>query len=787
MRWVVGGVSRRGVLLSVGVACLALVSTVLVALQKLDPHFGSPLAGALAVVAASIPALERLIKELQPTVTTDGPQPLEVTAEDVIGIVQELRPYWMAEVQRSLEGLSRIDIRLSERAEAVDNPMRLAVRRPGEHDRQWESGTAMVTVYRALGEQLLILGEPGAGKSTLLRILAQQLMSEADEASVRTVPLVFDLASWAVHRPPFAIWLVDQLHRRYGVERRAGAALVDGEHVIPLLDGLDEVAAERQNACVSAINSFHADHGLLPLVVCSRTSEYERLGERLALRGAVLVQPLNQIEVERYLRRGGRSLAGVRDAVDQDARMWDLLTVPLFLTIVTQTYRDRGVGAMRSRGSFDAQRELALADYVDAMLEPRSSHAPPPPYSADRTVSWLSWLARAMHGQGQSVFHPDWMQPDWLPSERQRRSVTVGLAARLGLWVGLLFAPLMVVAQGLGNLVLELAQGVGTPASVLEDLGLNAARGLLGAAALGVVVGLAAYAPDIAPTEKLRWSWSAVGRSLRRWWAAALATGLVGGLMAGLVTGLVFVEALYPHSSPRGRVLLGVAVGVGAVLGLALGIEAVVGLASGVQTRPYATPEAPGRGMRRSGRNAMVSGLLAWSATLVGGTVMFVVFGELVLRLPDLSSGPGPSRTVLAVLVLLSPFFVAGVGASMAVALIIGLAVSFVLLGRKWLDRMVMALAAAMLLAAAGLLGFGLLVGLVLGLRHGGAAYLRHRALRRQLVRNGSLPRDHIAFYEHAVSLGLLRRRAGGYEFLHRLLLDHLARRTAAPLHALEG
>jgi len=41
------------------------------------------------------------------------------------------------------------------------------------------------------------------------------------------------------------------------------------------------------------------------------------------------------------------------------------------------------------------------------------------------------------------------------------------------------------------------------------------------------------------------------------------------------------------------------------------------------------------------------------------------------------------------------------------------------------------------------------------------------------LVANGKVPRGFVAFLEYACRLILLRRRGGGYEFIHRLLLEH--------------
>jgi hypothetical protein len=74
----------------------------------------------------------------------------------------------------------------------------------------------------------------------------------------------------------------------------------------------------------------------------------------------------------------------------------------------------------------------------------------------------------------------------------------------------------------------------------------------------------------------------------------------------------------------------------------------------------------------------------------------------------------------------------------------------------------------------AGLLG-GLVGGLVAGFQRGGGAYLCHHVLRRLLVRNQSIPRHYVAFLDYATRLILLRRRGGGYEFVHRLLLEHFA------------
>ena len=69
-----------------------------------------------------------------------------------------------------------------------------------------------------------------------------------------------------------------------------GQAWVDADQVLPLLDGLDEVQSEHRAACADAINTFRRDHGLLPLAVCSRITEYGARGSATAA-GAIVAQP----------------------------------------------------------------------------------------------------------------------------------------------------------------------------------------------------------------------------------------------------------------------------------------------------------------------------------------------------------------------------------------------------------------------------------------------------------------------------------------------------------------
>jgi predicted NACHT family NTPase len=51
-------------------------------------------------------------------------------------------------------------------------------------------------------QTLLILGEPGSGKTMLLLGLAREMINRAEQSLEHPIPVVFNLSSWSVKRPP---------------------------------------------------------------------------------------------------------------------------------------------------------------------------------------------------------------------------------------------------------------------------------------------------------------------------------------------------------------------------------------------------------------------------------------------------------------------------------------------------------------------------------------------------------------------------------------------------------
>ncbi|MDZ8258085.1 NACHT domain-containing protein [Nostoc sp. ChiQUE01b] len=125
--------------------------------------------------------------------------------------------------------------------------------------------------------RLLILGQPGSGKTTMLLKLAEELVKRAKDDSTHPIPVLFSLSSWKNDNQNIKDWLIEQLKDKYGLLKEISKLWIENQEFIPLLDGLDELAAESQENCVLKINEFLLPKNWNnPVIVCSRIQEYQR-------------------------------------------------------------------------------------------------------------------------------------------------------------------------------------------------------------------------------------------------------------------------------------------------------------------------------------------------------------------------------------------------------------------------------------------------------------------------------------------------------------------------------
>jgi len=686
-----------------------------------------------------------------------------------------VRSFWIDGVlEGSLHGAALIALDMRERPDALANPWRLVFQQPSEPAHPLPAGTRITQVYDQAGGELLILGEPGSGKTTLLLVLARDLLQRAEGDETHPMPVILNLSSWAIKRQPIADWLADELNDKYQAPQRLSRRWVAQDQLVPLLDGLDEVAPAYQSACVEALNRYRRDHGLASLVVCSRRTDYEAQRARLLLDGAVAVQPLTVEQIDGYIASGAEPLAALHRALSADPILRQLTTTPLMLSVLALACAGKSLEALPTSGSLKERRQQIFAMYTERMLQRRGAWMG---YMPEQTVSWLRWLAKQLVQRQQSSFALERLQVDWLPHQRWAwLTLSSSIGALIGvscflifelavltpmpplrrLVGGLLFggvtAILYVIVNGLlaglereeggaGRSAHDGWPGMRVRRAVTAMLGNRLLYGFLFAAPGALILfrfasnnvytdefvlnGIAMWVAfavigrlevKIQPVEVVSWSWQRVRRQL-------LQVGLLGLAGGALLGGLIDLATLvWRHDLQTGLLSFFLP-----ILALGLGISVSVAVVRGVSYDVLATTQRvrPNQGIRNSLRNGAVFGLVY--GLLVGILSGLILTGVRVVTIAH----PVPGR-------LLSG------GLSDAI-------------------------------------GFGVAAAGVVWAGSGGLASVQHGVLRLRLWRAGCMPWRYARFLDYAADCLLLRKVGGEYLFLHRLLLDFFASTPHSP------
>jgi transcriptional regulator with XRE-family HTH domain len=710
-------------------------------------------------------------------------------------MLRKMHAFWIDGVlEQSLRATGPIPLELKEQDDAVTDPWALTLQRADVLSYPLPSSTHIGQTYDEANGELLILGEPGSGKTTLLLELARILLERATQKETHPIPLVFNLASWAIKRQSLSDWLIEELRSKYQVPRKLAQIWVRMEQILPLLDGLDEVIASARSACIEAINAYRQEHGLQPMVICSRVSDYFMQSSRLLLRRAVTVQHLSITMVEEYLVHAGDELAALHRTLQEDPTLLELATSPLLLNILALTYQNRAVHTLAEPLSLESRRNEVFANYVEHMLTRRKSY-----YTAERTLHWLSWLARQLVRKQQAEFYIERMQPSWIMGPFALRwycSILVGLLiGLLGSLTGMLADVTLyeVVHKWLfevfahssvSNLqcadTLPLFDTIPETIASLFSLPLVGLLFGIGFGISGGLLGGLLSSGSTPPVEKGPW--------FARFYRSLLA------LVLGMVCGSIFLwinllwvpcpfgSAFYNQVAEELVYgLCGVFVGgfVGALAGDLFGQRKYhIHLTEALVWSPV-----PGRrqfissllggslGILIAGGMELISEIYlrfsSWESYLLISALIGGILGVLIGK-----GIGGFSQHKLEKYALVRPN--EGIHRSMRNGVIIGLPVGMTLfcftLGLiLWLDPTHI---------SDGLLWsfpLSLIVTSILILLNGGYACLQHAVLRCVLRFQGYIPWNYSRFLDEAAARMLLRKVGGGYIFIHRLLLEYFA------------
>lgn len=312
-------------------------------------------------------------------------------------------------------------------------------------------------------KRLVVLGPAGAGKTTSAMLLMLEIVQ--DTALETQVPVLFSLSSWDIDRVPLRDWIAGALCSLYSVVTSAdsGHSLIQRRHVIPVLDGLDELPRAAVPRAVTAIN--RAFTGTDPFILTCRTDALDAArtaGRTLISADAALELAPVELDAameflaantsEEHGQAWNRVAAEARGSVAHPVT--SLCERPLTIWLAREAFRgaqihpadflDRG----RFRDAADIEAFLVQALVPAALYRARRmTHGRRRRFrtfpSSDRTRHALAYLAVVMTNQGNRRFEW-WRLPTYI-GWRERKSMMSWLVAAPSVMLTALMMPFIVM------------------------------------------------------------------------------------------------------------------------------------------------------------------------------------------------------------------------------------------------------------------------------------------------------------------------------------------------------
>lgn len=447
--------------------------------------------------------------------------------------------------------------------------------------------------------RLLILGEPGSGKTTILMDLAKALVRRAEERVDHPLPVILNLSSWK--DKSISEWIVEELNQ--GVPKEICIEWLENGFLLPMLDGLDELEPTYQAKCLKAINNFITGKDTLEaegkkirspsyLVVCSRREEYEVLARssqtKLCLLGAVYLKPLTRIQITEYLSQFPPT--ETLKSIENNLNLLDLCKKPFWLRICVNLSQKITIKKWNEESSVNSSKGNLekvttynlLRFYVEANLTEKLDESSKK-FDIAQSEKWLIYLAKQLEKERKSDFYIEDMQIDWLSEDEQQQLQGNLFACReLFFLVGVTLPSCLAIKASLGIsglapfLLRRTVNGI-LMVDILKDRITNREF-------------------QIKPVEEITWSlWKMIA----------------GVFFAFFVLKLSFFIISNSASPELKPTELGYGFNIALVI-ICLLIALFIALSGkpSIETRIL-----PGQGIRKSGLNALRSGLVAGSVT----------------------------------------------------------------------------------------------------------------------------------------------------------------------------
>jgi hypothetical protein len=350
---------------------------------------------------------------------------------------------------------------------------------------------------------LVVLGESGSGKTMLMLRTVREILKHRKSGD--PVPVFVPMTSWDPKNESLGAWLEKRLPVDYaalgtsvtlGANRTSRIAmLLDGQKIMPVLDGLDEMPVCARVEAITRLNeAFSSPDRPLRLVVTCRTADYAQAvkgGEDwspnpLEAAAAIQLHPLDVDKVSSYLGKRGEDprWASVDAQLRQgNSKLAEALNTPLYASLASEIYnptrqsdrsKRRKPGELCEHGSVEAVHHHLLDEFIPAVYaderENRERRAAaeggkPAQLPAER---WLMILAAHLtKDPDKPNTSLDWwnlrqLAPPWLVPAvigvvcGIPTAVAAATGTHVGVGIGIGFGTGMLIAIAVGILVFRL-------------------------------------------------------------------------------------------------------------------------------------------------------------------------------------------------------------------------------------------------------------------------------------------------------------------------------------------
>ena len=354
-------------------------------------------------------------------------------------LLKEVKEVWIEGVlEKSLHKQIPIILDLEERSDAVAKFNNGEIRiNPNQKAKPLNQDTKIIDIFDGKNirqcRQILILGEPGSGKTIALLEFAKEWIDRAKNDDNCLIPVVFNLSSYKdkeqqdkkEKKEKIVDWLVEEFKTYYQTYRKDARNLIEQKKLLFLFDGLDEVDNKYRVECIEALNDFIETGS--EIIICCRIKDYQALLQLLQLKTAIYLKPLTFEQIDNYLNRLGSKLIGLKTLLQKerksnlkekilskDSPLNDLAKTPLMLSIMISAYEGVSREDLLKKYWLKDKEKQLFDDYIKKMFDRRCWESNPPPYSRKRLISFLTFIAKGMEKESQSIFLIERIQPSYL-------------------------------------------------------------------------------------------------------------------------------------------------------------------------------------------------------------------------------------------------------------------------------------------------------------------------------------------------------------------------------------